>query len=57
MKNIGEGVPVYKGYEGSFVNKHQFKTIKSSDNSVEINSLEDEVDIKVYNPAGVSRCF
>lgn len=50
IQNIGDGVQVYKGYEGSTQNKHQLKTIKSSDNTVEINSLENEVDLKVYNP-------
>jgi len=47
-ENVGGKVEVYKGYSNS--NKHEFRTLESTDNSVEIINDADKIDFKVYNP-------
>lgn len=47
-ENVGGKVEVYKGYSNS--NKHEFRTLESTDNSVEIVNDSDKIDFKVYNP-------
>ena len=58
IESIGVGEDVYKGYES---NKHQFKKIKSTDNSVTISTDSDSVDVSVdYSntpSVGVQRDF
>ena len=43
-ENLGGETAIYKGYTN---NKHQFKTIKSSDSSVSITSSADTIDLTV----------
>ena len=58
IESIGVGEDVYKGYES---NKHQFKKIKSTDNSVTISTDSDSVNLSVDIPntpsVGVQRDF
>ena len=58
IESIGVGEDIYEGYVS---NKHQFKKIKSADNSVTISTDSDSVDLSVDIPdtpsIGVQRDF
>ena len=54
IESTGSGEVLYKGYES---NKHKFKSIKSTDGSVDVDTDNESINLKVTIPEDIQRDF
>ena len=56
LTNVGDGVELYKNYD-PITKQHSFRTLKSTDNSVNVSTVGDSINLSVQVSGEVERDF